>query len=217
MSHEPATALNYAGGLARVPGPIGRFLLSPVGWPLHTATLLVALGAMCVWSGPAPYLWPAVYVVYGGAGLAVTWLLRLMSRSVAARHFGGRPRGPALPWLVLPAGLVLAAAAIRYDVPAAVAFRISRPVMERAARAALATPTRSPTPVSIGLYGKCVPRVVGTSVYFTVGGRGPWQEDYGYAYRPSGPRHFPLRPSHLNDDAYCRNIEGPWYEWCGGY
>jgi hypothetical protein len=209
--------LDYAVRSARLPGPVGRLLLSPVGWPLHVASLLIAIATVVIWSGPAPSLWPAIYAGYMAAGVAVTWFLRLLSRWVAAQHFGVRLAGPARPWLVTPAVFVLTFWLVWFGVPSAVRFRLSRPALERAARAALAHPGTPSAPARIGLYGTCVPRVIGTSVYFTVGGRGLWDEDYGYAYRPAGRPRSPLRFSYLNDDAYCRPIGGTWYEWCGGY
>ena len=209
--------LDYAGPSTRAPGPIARFLLSPVGWPLGGAAVLVTMLAACAWSGPAPYLRPAVYSVDGGVGVAIVWVFRLMSRSVVAGHFGRHLRWSPGRWAFVPAALLMGVALVAADVPAAVAFRLARPGMERAARAALASPTVTPGSVRIACYGAVTPRVIGSSVYFTVGGHGLWREDYGYAFRPSGPPRYPLRPSHLNDDAYCRHIDGPWYAWCGGY
>ncbi len=214
MSPRP---LAYAIPLTGAPGPVGRFLLSPVGWPLHTAALLVAATAVCAWSGPSPYFWPAVYAVYGAIGVGLTWLARAAGRSMAARHFGRELRADVGRRLLVPAVLAVTVGLVRFGVPASVAFRLSRPAMERAARVALANPKVTPPSIRLGCYGVCLPRVIGSSVYFTVGGRGLWNEDYGYAYRPSGPPRWPLRPSHLNDDAYCRPVGGSWYEWCGGY
>jgi hypothetical protein len=155
--------------------------------------------------------------VYGAVGLTVAWLGRLAAGEAAATFFGVERRWPLKRRLALPLAFVVTAILVYNGVPAAVVFRLSRGAMERAARTALANPSAASSPRRIGLYFDCAPQVIGTSVYFKVGGGGLWQQDYGYAYRPAGPPKPPLRASHLNDDAYCVQIEGPWYEWCCGY
>ncbi len=207
---QPAATLDDAPPAARAPGAVGRFLLSPPGWPLITATASVAAATLCAASGPRSLesASATVLAVFGWAGVAVLWIGRRAGLNDARRRFGrrsqtSRPVGR-LRWLVPPAVTIVTVIACLADVPATVRFRLSRPALERAGRAALARRRQVwPIPGRVGLYDRCTVEAYHGAAYFTLPETGTDDSD-GFAYSPAGP------PTGWHP---CEPLGGPWYQW----
>ena len=151
-----------------------------------TGCFLLALLAILCW------------VIVGGL-----WGARLIGRLVAGPptvSVAQRTRR----WLTVPVLAIGAFVLVAAEVPVWVTFELSRPAMDRAAKAALANPALQLQPADIGWYGWAKPQVVGTSVYFRVPGAG-FIDTEGFAYSPNGPP--------WGVDGKCRPLDGPWYLW----
>ena len=192
------------------PGPIGRFLLTTVGWPLALAATAMGLLTMYAVSGPGIYVRPLITAVAGWLFVGGIWIVRAVAKAAAARRFdmpdirrsAWRDRGRVA---VVPVLFMCTLGLIALDVPARVTFRMSRDDLDRVAAGSVPN-----GPVRIGWYGECFVdrRDGGTRIF--VPGAGFFLSSTGFFYSPTG-QAIPIHNGTLT------RIDGPWFRWDGGF
>jgi hypothetical protein len=193
-------------------GWIAANLANPPGWPTHALAAAALLwvcwdarfpGGGSPWGSLGGLVWACVLLV---------WLTRLAAGLVLRLWWlwSGQPTRPLLDgwrhWCVVPLLLGVNCAAIACALPSRVAFRISRPALDRLAQAVAADRKERP---------KQWAGVIPISRAQLV--KGAVQLDYDRKELPWGQRglYFSLDGAAV-DNSYYRfqeKLEGRWYTW----
>ena len=196
------------------PATPARFLLSPIGWPTFALMVVSALMYLVGAAAVPSFTGPRVLGILGWVSVAAILLMRGVVRVTVAvvderwsalRHGWFR-------WLVPPIIFAAVHVLVTADVPLRVAFRLSKPEMDRLAEQVLASPSATHRSRQVGLYSATEIRrlpigpigmrfgVRGTEFMFAGG---------GVAYCPSGP---PRTSTSAGTDIY-KPLGGGWYAW----
>ncbi len=189
--------------------------VGPISWPVYAVALVGC--AVTLWRARLPmqpFSWHYP-VLWGWAAVAGLWLAWPGIRRAVLGHYGWprrviEPMGR-LHWAV-PAAMLAMAAAAAAGVPPRVAFDLSRPDMDRLARAVAARPGDVVAPGRVGCFwAKNVTTIDGgRGVLFVVDDRDAHSR-VGFARLPPGgdvsrlKLRFNLRQ--------CHALGGGWWDW----
>ncbi|MCL2641488.1 MAG: hypothetical protein FWD53_11625 [Phycisphaerales bacterium] len=196
-----------------------RWLIRPIGWPLYTASILLALWIL--WAARLPdNLDVFLIIVFLGGPLAVLYFLRLILSLLLRRIYKNalpppdRSRNVRRFTLILIVPFVTAMLLI-LGIPFRLALTISAPALEREALDILADPTSflggyPPTPIYFGLF---LVRAITYSpdlhvVEFEFDQFTFLLDRFGVAYSPHD-----LPRSHPEQSLEYRPLYGPWYRF----
>ncbi len=210
---DAATFFSY-----RPPSAWESLLMRPVGWPSHAIAFGVFLLGFWYATRPGGLRGESGLMVMGcpWAALMGYWIIRWLGQSkVLEKLFPSgsisqHPSNRALPWLVVPALMLLQILVVRVDLPVHVGFMVSRAALERVR---LAGP---PAYSGGGGIWAGVYRI--SSVQADPGGtrlligdaKNGLLHDSGF-YHTLGP---PPPDKHTGaEGTYYEHLTGPWYAW----
>jgi len=153
---DPANACTFLVARQRwALGPISRRVWNPPTWRLHALSAIPAVLILFSYSVPGQVTILRDLGSLIAIALLVFWLLRLLASlavDIIYRPPADQRRAPG-PWLLTPLIILVTAVLCRLDVPAHVAFALSRPSLDRLAARAATTPLSSPlTDRWVGVY-----------------------------------------------------------------
>ena len=190
-------------------GKVAHFCCKPIGWPTHLATFMVC--ALICWGarlpgGDLPYLFSGVTL---GAIVTFVWSVRSVVQMILVVRHRQQLRVAVLRWGHWCLSPILFAAlwfVVRSGLPFDLAFRISRPAMQRIVSEVLADRGEKRAQW-IGVFPVSRVHVIPGGVEFTLNKKEILWGQRGFYYSNSGG---PIENVHNYDQ---KQIIDGWYAW----